>query len=65
MSRSRQFTLAAALLASFGATFVLGSGSAHALDLEDLADELPAIRRIIPAPVPPVPVIVIPIEIDD
>lgn len=65
MSRARQFTLAAAFLASIGATFAFGSSSAHALDLDDLADELPPIRRVIPLPVPSGPVIVIPIDLDD
>lgn len=65
MARSRQIALAAAFLASIGATFAFGSNTAHALDLDDLADELPPIRRVIPVPVPTGPVIVIPIDIDD
>lgn len=64
MSRTKPLTLAATLLASMGATMILGLTPARALDLDDL-DQLPPIRRIIPVPVPPTPVIVIPIEVDD
>lgn len=63
MSRSK-LSVTAALLASMGATFVLGLAPAKALDLDDLED-LPPIRSIIPIPVPSGPVIVIPIDLDD
>lgn len=48
MPGSKPLILTAAVLASIGATFMLGSAPASALDLDDLREELPAIRRAIP-----------------